>query len=151
MYFRHYTTNVLDASARVINSYDVITGVYQTEATGKETDLSDYQKEAQGKYSCTHEEEILRVQDKEKNVTYTIEPETLLYSTFRNELEGIKLEYDGFHATDNGKMFLLYKSYAGWPPYAHLVCEYIPETNEIVFSLLYFAHDITGSAIEYLR
>ena len=149
MYFQHYTTNVFDASARVIDSYDVITGAYQTEVTGKEYELLDYQKKPQGMYSCTHEGDILRVLDEEKNVTYTIEPEALLYSTFNKELEGIELEYSGFCATDNGKMFLLYRS-ASWPPYPHLVCEYIPETNEIIFSLLYFPYDLTGFFVEYL-
>jgi len=91
LYIQHYTTNIFDASARVIDSYDVVTGVYQTEVTGKEYDLLDYQKKLQGMYSCAHEGDILRVQDSEKTVTYTVEPETLVYSTFAEELEGIEV------------------------------------------------------------
>ena len=150
-YFSHHTTNVFDASTQVIDSYDVVTGVYQTEATGKDANLSDYQKKARGSYSCTYEGDVLRVVDEKNDVTYTIAPESLFGSTFSKELEGLKWEYSGFYATDNGKMFLLYCVNTNWPPYPHILCEYIPESNEIVFSLLYFAHDIIGFRIEYLQ
>ena len=85
------------------------------------------------------------------SVTYTIAPEALFDSTFSNELEGLEWEHSGFYATDNGKMFLLYCVNTNWPPYPHILCECIPESNEIVFSLLYFAHDIIGFRIEYLQ
>ena len=150
-YFSHHTTNGFDASSQVIDSYDVVTGVYQTEATGKDANLSDYQKKACGSYSCTYEGDVLRVVDEAKNTTYTIAPESLFGGTFSKELEGLKWEYSGFYATDNGKMFLLYSVNTNWPPYPHILCEYIPESNEIVFSLLYFAHDIIGFRIEYLQ
>lgn len=150
LYFEHHTTNGFDASARVIDSYDVVTGVYQTEATGKNVYLSDYQKKARGPYSCTFEENVVQVLDEKENVTYTIEPEALLSHTFSKELEGLQWEYSGFYATDNGKMFLLYRINTNWPPYPHILCEYIPETNEVVFSLLYFAYDYVPFIIEYL-
>ena len=150
-YFSHHTTNAFDASTQVIDSYDVITGVYQTEATGENASLSDYEKDSHGPCSYTYEGDVLRVVDETKNVTYTIAPEALLSNTFGKELEGLKWECSDFYATDNGRMFLMYRINTNWPPYPHILCEYNPENNEIVFSLLYFAHDITGSAIEYLQ
>ena len=151
LYFSHHTTNGFDASSQVIDSYDVVTGVYQTEATGEDASLSDYEKDSHGPYPYTYEGDVLGVVDEAKNTTYTIAPESLFGSTFSKELEGLEWEYSGFYATDNGKMFLLYSVNTNWPPYPHILCEYIPESNEIVFSLLYFAHDIIGFRIEYLQ
>ena len=149
LYIDHNTTNIFDATSLVIDSYDVVTGVYQTEATGENASLSDYEKDSHGPYPYTYEGDVLRVVDEAKNTTYTIAPESLFGSTFSKELEGLKWEYSGFYATDNGKMFLLYRINT-WLPYPHILCEYIPETNEVVFSLLYFAYDYVPFTIEYL-
>jgi len=150
LYIKHHTTNAFDASSLVIDSYDVVTGVYQTEATGENASLSDYEKDSHGPYPYTYEGDVLRVVDEAKNTTYTIAPESLFGSTFSKELEGLKWEYSGFYSTDNGKMFLLYRINT-WLPYPHILCEYIPETNEVVFSLLYFAYDYVPFIIEYLQ
>lgn len=150
LYFEHYSTNAMDASARVIDSYNVSTGEYQTEGIGKTISLSDYRKDADGKYLCTTEGEILSVVDPQKNMTYTIDTVALPNDAFRGSLEGIQYGFYDFYATMDGRIFLVYRIESNGFPYPHFVCEYIVDSNEVEFKLLYFADDVEVFQIEYL-
>lgn len=150
LYFEHYSTNAMDASARVIDSYNISSGVYQTEATGKALSLSDYRKNTTGKYSCTIKDEILSVVDPQKNMTYTIDTVALPNDAFRENLEGIQYSFCDFYATKDGKIFLLYRIESNSASYPHFICEYNADRNEVEFKLLYFADDIETFRIEYL-
>ena len=150
LYIEHYETNVMDASARVIDSYNVISDAYQTVETGETAHLSNYKKDAKGAYSCTFEDGVLSIVDIHKNATYIVNPTTLVCDAFNEELNEIECSFCGFYATTNGKMFLLYRIESTGSQYPHLVCEYIPDIGEVVFSLLYLADDITTFHLEYL-
>ena len=150
LYIEHYATHAVDASARTIDSYNVVTGVYQTESTGETVCLSDYEKDPKGVYSCIYEDGILSIVDSQKDTTYSVNPTALVSDTFNEELNGLDCSFCGFYSADNEKMFMLYRIDSNGPQYPHLVCEYILESNEAVFKLLFFADDITTFHIEYL-
>lgn len=150
LYFEHYSTHAMDASARLINSYDISTGIYQTEETDETISLSDYRKDTDGKYSYVMESGVLSVADPQENVTYTIDTTTLLNHAFRESLEGLQCSFGGFYATTDGSMFLLYRIESNGALYPHFICEYNANRNEIEFKLLYFADDVESFQIEYL-
>ena len=150
LYIEYYSTNAIDASARTIDSYNVVTEEYQTEASGKTVHLSDYKRGSIGDYSCSFENNTLSVVDTQKNETYTVSPAELISNTFTEELNGLDWSYRGFYSSNAGKMYFLYRIEASGPQYPHLLCEYIPDSNRLVFSLLYFADDITAFRIENL-
>ena len=150
LYVEHYSTNAIDASARIIDSYNVVTEEYQSEASGKTVHLSDYKRDSNGDYSCSFGNNTLSVVDAQKNETYTVSPAELISNTFTEELNGLDWSYRGFYSGNDGKMYFLYRIEASGPQYPHLLCEYIPDSNRLVFSLLYFADDITAFRIENL-
>ena len=149
LYIEHYATNAVVASSRVIDSYNIVTGVYRTEATGEAVRLSDYEKDAKGAYLCASENGVLSIVDQQKSATYTIDTAALARNAFNETLDGFDYSFCGFYATTN-KMFLLYRIESSGTLYPHLICEYIPDKNEAIFKLLYFADDITTFYIEYL-
>lgn len=151
LYFEHYSTHAMDASARVIDSYNISSGVYQTEETGKTLSLSDYRKSTTQKYSYTINDEILSVIDPQKNLIYTIDTVALPNDAFCENLEGIQYSFCDFYVTKDGRMFLLYRIESNGFPYPHFVCEYIADSNKVEFKLLYFADDIETFQIEYLE
>ena len=149
LFVKHYTTSALDASSRNIDSYNVVSGEYQTKASGEDASLSDYQKNQHGRYSCTNENGVYSVYDPQTNVTYTIDTIALVHSAFGEELDGIDLINGHFFATDDGKMFLLYRIESNGLKYPHLLCEYLPDRNEVVFKNLCFADDIETFSVVY--
>ena len=150
LYIGHYTTNSFDASSRVIDSYNVVTGAYQTVATGKDAKLSNYQRRQCGRYSCTYEGDVCTVTDSQNNTTYTIDSIALVRSTFSTELDGHDhLRLEGFFAADNGKMFLLYNLGSSLP-YPFLVCEYLPDRGEIVYKSLISVPDYLSFQVLYV-
>lgn len=151
LYIEHFTTNAVDASSRVIDSYNVVTGVYQTEATGETVGLSDYQKSAAGAYSYVFEGGVLSVTDAQQNKTYTMHTSAFVSQAFGEALEGLDCSFSGFYASANGRMFVLYRIESGGSAYPHLVCEYLPDNNEVVFGSLCFAEDVAAFYIEYLQ
>ena len=150
MFIEHYTANALDDSSRVIDSYNVVTGVYQTEGSGKDENLSDYQKNKHGDYSCSSEDGVYSVVNHQGNITYTIDAVSLVRSEFAKELNGFDLTPGGFFATDDGKMYLLYRIAVDGMQYPYLVCEYLPDDNTIKYKFLYFADDIENFDIDHL-
>ena len=150
LYIEHFTTNSFDASSRVIDSYNVVTGAYQTVATGKDAKLSNYRRRQCGRYSCTYEGDVCTVTDPQNNTTYTIDSIALVRSTFSTELDGHDhLRFEGFFAADNGKMFLLYNLGSSLP-YPFLVCEYLPDRGEIVYKSLISVPDYLSFQVLYV-
>lgn len=150
LYVEHYTTNALDTSARVIDSYNVFTGVYQTMATGNTAHLSDYKTDVKGIYLSAFEDGVLSIVDVQKNTTYIFDPVTTVSGAFDEELDGLDYSFCGFYAATNAKIFLVYRIESTGSQYPHLVCEYIPDVEQVGFSFLYLADDITTFYIEYL-
>ncbi|MBE6918051.1 MAG: hypothetical protein E7470_09200 [Ruminococcaceae bacterium] len=150
LYIEHYSTNTFDASARVIDSYNVVTGVYQTEATGKTTRLSDYRADSNGAYSSTYENGTLFIEDQQSNVTHRVDPTALVYEAFNDALAGFDCNFYDFYATTDDRMFFLYSIKVSGTTYPYLICEYIPTNREIVFRSLIFADDVTYFRIVYL-
>ena len=83
------------------------------------------------------------------NITYTIDAVSLVRSEFAKELNGFDLTPGGFFATDDGKMYLLYRIAADGTQYPYLVCEYLPADNTIRFVFLCFADDVETIDMEY--
>lgn len=132
LYFEHYT-NVFEPSARVIESYHILTGLYEVEGTGKNVDLSDYQQEQSGV--------------SQDDITDAI---ALTKDFFSEALNGLNYSYTGCKVS-SGRLFLIYRiEESAGSLYPHFVCEYVPETEEIYFKSLVFAHDIESIDVEYI-
>ena len=143
LYIEHYGTNALDTSSKIIDSYNIHTGVYKCEASGMDASLSNYIRQ---RYSSSVENGIVTLVDKQTNATHTID--ITIDNLFSEALRGLEYNYAGCHNSAD-RIFLMYRlPNTFWGSmYPHLVCEYNLDTKEISFSSLVFLYDYTTISI----
>lgn len=131
LYFEHYISNAFDASARVIESYNINTGMYELAGTGETIALSNYEKDWE--------------YDSQVDIPYVL---ALTEDCFDEALAGLDYSYSGCKVS-LGRLFFIYRiEKSADSLYPHFVCEYVPETNEIHFISLFFAYDIEPFDVE---
>lgn len=149
-YIEHHMTNALDASACIIDSYDIRTGAYETVETGKDVSLSDYKEKHNKNYLIKINDGIFEIAFLDTNTVICVNEEMLSKSSFAEGLDGINYSPAHFDVI-NDHIYLTYKVDVVDLSYPHIICEYIPETNEIVFKSLLFLDDIEVISIEYIN
>ncbi len=134
LYFEHYSTNAFDVSAKVIESYNVITEVYEQKANSEDVSLSDYQKD--------------KSVDSKINVTHIIDKTK---EQFSEALTGLDYSYSASKFL-SGRLFIIYRiEEPAGGLYPHFICEYVPETDEVNFKSLVFTYDMEFIDVEYLK
>ena len=149
-YFEHYNTHVFDQKMRVIDSYNIYTGNYNTVKTGETQSLSDYKKNYKKNFSIDSDNEILIITDLQGGLKYTINTKELPLTALNDTLEGIDYSFSDFYITADNKIFLLYSINSNNPAYPFFICEYIPNSDDTAFKFLFFANDIMSFQVESL-
>jgi len=157
-YIEHYSNNTLDFESKLIDRYEISTGIYENIASGKNCNLFDYvPKEEQSRYSIEVIENIspqehgkFIVTDLETGVVKTIDDDYLKETIYIKSME--KFNY-GPKRVDisNGHILLTYGIGAGdgWN-FPHLVFEYDFDSNKLEYKMLVFPYDSVPIEIIYI-
>jgi len=138
LYFEYYNTHSFDETERVIDSFDVLSGAYELEETGKNADLSNYRNQSKGK--AEYSNNAITWVDPEDCKTHFIDLSKL--DSLDEALNGLDYSYSG-GTVFSERLFLIYRiEESAGGLYPHLICEYVPETSEIRFKSLVFTYDI---------
>lgn len=147
-YIEHYSENAFDESSRVIDSYNILTGAYEKIASGEQVSLSDYYRNTKESYSCSAVENVITLSDSKTNATYSIDLQSSQADQFNDSLADIEYNFEGFTATEDNRILLLYRLKTKGSSYPFIICEYLPDTDKVVFCSVFFAYDYTPFNIE---
>ena len=150
-YLEYYESNAMDKSSRKIDSYDVIKGAYENVSIGEDVSLSDYKKASNGKYTFNYEKDVLTITDTQTESKYKIDNNTLCESDFGESLIGLDCAFFDHKATNDGRIYLVYRIKFNGPPYPYIICEYIPDIGEVVFKSFFSASDVQYIKVENVR
>lgn len=151
LYLEYYETNALDNSSRVIDSYNISTGVYENVSNGDGSSLEDYRKDTDEKYTFQFENSVISITDTQNNENYKISDKTLHESDFGDILIDLDYSFYGYNETNSGKIYLVYRIKSNGSQYPHFICEYIPNTDEVVFKSLFFSNDVETISVESIN
>lgn len=156
-YIEHYSNNAFNENSRLIDKYTISTGIYENINSGKDCDLSDYQKKEHSRYSVEviendspKEHGGFIITDSETGAKKTIDDDFLKNTIYIESMEKFNYGAKRFDIS-NGHMLLTYGIAAGdgWN-YSHLVFEYDFDSNTLEYKLLAFPYDSVPVEIIYI-
>ena len=145
----------------LIDTYDVCSGEYETIGTGRGELCYMHYMHFTGDHSyytlCSFTQEYGPViLDPQGNIVCDLDKQMLLDSEFGEAMDGLKYRFYRYYVRDD-HIYIIYEIFwNGFPntflrgTYPQLICEYIPERNEVVFSRLFFPWDCEPIGVEYI-